>query len=519
MRQMQSVFFACLMFGALSFPARGTAPCLSTTSKRQRLRRSFPWLVGPTNSGIFLGNRLTWLLNELRSTETTTATEVNANFDSGWLSQISVQATIDFIASVRASYPNAVVTDLIGWSPIRVSAVIDSLGSPPPSGFLTFGTRYGASGKIVLFGVSGFGGSVQYPVDQGLSLVQAADKFATLSNASALLVGRIEADGQCSVVEARNATTPRATASIFKTWVLAGLGEAVALGDIDSRADQALLASEIAPGGLINVEPLGTNFPIRDLAILMMGNSDNTATDHLHELVGRSALETMVVSSGHASPSGLQPFLNISEQFHLFYSFPYVDSVAYNNGNYAYRSNFLQNSIVPLGPLGTGPYFHADLLTEASWKASPTDICRAFSWLRALPQGSEALSVVDAALGAGRAARCAETSIGSGTRGSLASGANGLHVLTHAWMLEDAGDRPYVVVAMSNSVGGGIDEYAVQSVAGRILQLVSECPEGAVSSQSTSGLGESELNHCLVCASWLDCPVCSLPLCSAIRSA
>jgi hypothetical protein len=60
--------------------------------------------------------------------------------------------------------------------------------------------------------------------------------------------------------------------------------------------------------------------------------------------------------------------------------------------------------------------------------------------------------------------------------GSLASGANGLHVLTHAWMLEDAGNRPYVVVAMSNSVGGGIDEYVVQSVTGRILQLVSELP-------------------------------------------
>ncbi len=480
MRLMQSVFFACLMYAVLCVPARALDRALFVDNfEAPKIAAQFPLVGGtyqlPVSS---TATRLTWLLNELRSTETTTATEVNANFDSGWLSQISVQATIDFIASVRASYPNAVVTDLIGWSPIRVSAVIDSPGSPPPSGFLTFGTRYGAAGKIVLFGVSGFGGSVQYPIDQGLSLVQAADKFATLSTAAALLVGRIEANGQCSVVEARNATTPRATASIFKTWVLAGLGEAVALGDIDSRTNQALLASEIAPGGLINGEPLGTNFPIRDLAILMMGNSDNTATDHLHELVGRSALETMVVSSGHASPSGLQPFLNISEQFHLFYSFPYVDSVAYNNGNYAYRANFLQTSIVPLGPLGTGPFFHADLLTEASWKASPIDICRAFSWLRSLPQGSEALAVVDAALGA----QAAQPGVrGDFDRvwykgGSLASGANGLHVLTHAWMLEDAGNRPYVVVAMSNSVGGGIDEYVVQSVTGRILQLVSELP-------------------------------------------
>ena len=49
-----------------------------------------------------------------------------------------------------------------------------------------------------------------------------------------------------------------------------------------------------------------------------------------------------------------------------------------------------------------------------------------------------------------------------------------LHVLTHAWMLEQRGDDPWVVVAMSNSDGGGIDAYQVQSVTNRILELVAE---------------------------------------------
>lgn len=59
--------------------------------------------------------------------------------------------------------------------------------------------------------------------------------------------------------------------------------------------------------------------------------------------------------------------------------------------------------------------------------------------------------------------------------GSLSSGA-GFHVLVHAWFLEDAGRDPYVVIAMSNSVSGGIDEFFVQSVTGRILQLVAALP-------------------------------------------
>ncbi len=52
----------------------------------------------------------------------------------------------------------------------------------------------------------------------------------------------------------------------------------------------------------------------------------------------------------------------------------------------------------------------------------------------------------------------------------------GFHVLVHAWFLEDAGRDPYVVIAMSNSVSGGIDEFFVQSVTGRILQLVAALP-------------------------------------------
>lgn len=49
-------------------------------------------------------------------------------------------------------------------------------------------------------------------------------------------------------------------------------------------------------------------------------------------------------------------------------------------------------------------------------------------------------------------------------------------VLTHAWMLENAGEDPWVLVAMSNSENGGIDVYDVQSVTGRILELLDEMP-------------------------------------------
>jgi hypothetical protein len=422
--------------------------------------------------------QLNWLLGELQAGATTTADEVTAHFDTAWLASINVAQTIAFIDSVRTSYPNARITDLIGHTPTRMVAVIDSPGSAPPSGFFQFGTRYAGAGLIVQFGVSSFGGSVQFPVDTTLTLDQAADKFVTLSTAPALLVGRVNANGTCTSIESRNAATLRATGSVFKMWVLGGTARAVADGTLSSSTPVPLVASEFAQGGTLNVEPLNTPFPVRDLATLMMGISDNTATDLLHERVGRPLIDQVIGDYGVADPNVLRPLLGISEQFHLFRSFDLATSNSYVNGTESFQQQFLTNQIIPLGPnLGTGAFFHTSLLTDGSWRATPLDICAAFAALRRVPGGSEAFKMVDRAMGA----QAAQPNVrGAWDRvwykgGSLASGA-GFHVLVNAWFLEDAGRDPYVVIAMGNSVAGNIDQFNVQSVNSRILELVAALP-------------------------------------------
>jgi beta-lactamase class A len=423
-------------------------------------------------------DRLNWLLGELQAGASTTLDEVNANFDPTWLSSVNAQQTVDFIASVRTGYPNARITDLITHTPNRLTALIDSPGSPPPSGFFVFGTRYAGGGRIVQFGVSGFGGSVQFPDDQNLTLAQAADKFTTLSTVAGLLVARVGADGQCMAVEARSPTVPRATGSVFKMWVLGGVGRRIQQGTLSSTENLPVDPARFAQGGTLNVEPAGTPIPVRDHAILMMGISDNSATDHLHGRVGRAVLDVVVADFGNADPTLLQPLLNVSEQFHLFRSFDLATSQSYVNGTESFQNTFLTNQIVPLGPnLGSGAFFHTQLLTDGSWRASPNDVCAALSALRRQPGGSEALKLVDAAMSASVAQPNVRAAWDRAwyKGGSLASSA-GLHVLVHAWLLEDAGRGPWVVVAMSNSSAGGIDQFAVQSVLGRVLQLVAASP-------------------------------------------
>jgi beta-lactamase class A len=428
-----------------------------------------------------LNPRLAWFLGELAAGETTTPAEVNEHFDPSWLATNDVTTTINFINSVRTSYPNARITDPISHTPIRLTALIDTPGSGFPSGFLQFGTRYTAPARINLLGVSGFAGSVMYPVDQALTLEEAADKVLTLSTEGAVLVARARPGGTCDTLTQRNGSLQRATGSVFKTWLLGGVARGVMAGTLAPSENLTMTSAILAPGGVINLEPTGTVYPVGDLATLMQGISDNTATDMLLARVGRAPVETLVVNWGMpAAPAAnpLLPFMGITQTFHLFRSFALTTAEDWPTLTEAQQVDFLQNQIVPLGN-SFGSFFHAPLLTRVTWRASPLEICRAFAGLRyGTYSGSEAQRLVDRAMGASAAQPNvrAEWDRVWYKGGSLASSANGTHVLVHSWLLEDAGRDPYVVVVMSNSDGGGIDAFNVQSVAGRILQLAAALP-------------------------------------------
>jgi hypothetical protein len=430
-----------------------------------------------------LSTQLDWFLDELANGQSTTQAEVIERFAPAYVSQFSAPGTVSFINTIRISYPDAYVSDVITATPARFVAVIRT---PANSniGFFQFGTRLAEGGQINQLGVQGFAsGTVQVPADQGLTFAQAADKFMTLSSQSSLLAARIDADGQCQTIQGRNEETLRATASIFKIWVLAGVARATSRGLIGPQQGVALVADDIAPAGVINAEPLGTVLSVLDLARLMLGISDNTATDHLHTLVGRSLVDEEVAASGVAMPAVLQPLLNINEQFHVFRTLDLSDATAYVTGSESYQYDYLP-TLEALGPLTSTPNFWVDLLVDGTWRASPRDICQSFAYLRSFRGAG--LALIDEALGASAAQPNVRNQWDRVwyKGGSLAQATNQYNVWTHAWLLERNGEDPLVLVAMANSPTGGIsginnvgvdnDIFDIQSVNGRMLQLLSE---------------------------------------------
>jgi beta-lactamase class A len=68
---------------------------------------------------------------------------------------------------------------------------------------------------------------------------------------------------------------------------------------------------------VLQYEPDGTQISVLDAAAKMISISDNTATDMLINLVGRSEVEAALTEAGMANPSLNRPFLTTRETFIL----------------------------------------------------------------------------------------------------------------------------------------------------------------------------------------------------------
>lgn len=416
-------------------------------------------------------NQVEWILQQLAQSSTSIA-EINEHFAVG-----TATGWQDFFNQLRGEgYNNAKILDLLWATPVSVGFVLGTGVDGAPRGFTQVRAEYARQQQITFFQVSPTGETVQFFDDQSLTMEQAADDFMATASENGLLVARVSSGGQCEPILARSATTPRALASVFKVWVLGGVAQAINDGVL-SLADTIPLRSELfALGGTINAEPPGTLFSMQDMATLMLGISDNTATDHLHWLAGRERMDATVTDYGHATPNDMLPLLNISQHFSLYFNFSLQDALSYIDGTEAQQNTFLTDRILPIGSVLGGSTFNNEVLVDAFVKASPIDVCQTYASLREFPRESAGFELIDKALGSS----AAQPNIRAfwdrvWYKGGSLEGNGQQRVLTHSWLLESAEKGRFVVVALANNpVSGDIDTFEVQSLTSRIIQLLRE---------------------------------------------
>ena len=301
-----------------------------------------------------------------------------------------------------------------------------------------------------------------------------------MSENSSLLIARIDNNNACVPIFSRNQDISRAIASVFKIWVLGAVALAVEDGSIASVSNTLpLIADDISPvGATINEEPLGTQFSITDLAALMMGVSDNTATDHLFNFVGRPANEEILDDFNFSNTSVIEPFLTTNEAFHLFFTRPLSEALSYASGSETFQRNYLNNTLDPLGPVTTIPFSNRETLLTTTWQANTMDICNAIAGLRKFNDLTDAFNLIDQAYGANAGIFNLRNNWERvWFKGGSLFDTTGQRSLSGSWLLESDDRGAFVVVSLNTNDSinlSPIDSGTIFSVLSRVMEIIDE---------------------------------------------
>ncbi len=189
-------------------------------------------------------------------------------------------------------------------------------------------------------------------------------------------------DGNCAKVAGTNTAESLPLASIFKTYVLYAVEQAVLAGKL-SWEDTLTITSEAKKLGSSGFDamPPGSRITVRQAAGKMIATSDNMATDLLIERLGAGAVEQALIDAGHHDPASMTPFPTMREIFSVGWGNPDVRE--------QWKSASPADRAVLLDEADSRPYDPDPERTHspgsaygAEWYGSAEDICRVHARLQ-----------------------------------------------------------------------------------------------------------------------------------------
>ncbi len=237
---------------------------------------------------------------------------------------------------------------------------------------VTLEVRLAVNGDGLIDGLGiEFGELVNPPV----SLDQVAEQVDEFGSTSAFLAAEVDEGGVCRPITALRERSAMPLGSVFKLYVVGAVATAVDEGSL-SWDDPVVIRDELdsLPSGVTQHDPAGSTLSVEALASRMISISDNTATDHLIDLVGRDQVEAALSDFGHSDPEITVPFLTTRELFILRSDLELLER--YGNADENGRRELLAEEIAGR-PLPTGDWTEPRDVTTVEWFATPIDICQA----------------------------------------------------------------------------------------------------------------------------------------------
>ena len=173
--------------------------------------------------------------------------------------------------------------------------------------------------------------------------------------------------------------------STFKLYILGALERAIAQGQHSWSEELTIQdAWKSLPSGTMQNLPAGTQLPLLDFATKMISISDNTAADHLLQLLGRSSVESMLSIMGNEHASLDIPFPSTAEIFKLKWAVQPSEAEKYIRGDAATRESILDSlASTPLNTIGSNgvdPSLPTDIDSLEWFATTPTNAMRCSGW-------------------------------------------------------------------------------------------------------------------------------------------
>jgi len=173
-----------------------------------------------------------------------------------------------------------------------------------------------------------------------------------------------------------------AIGSSFKLFILGTLAKDVNEHRRDLANIMRLEADLIGPPHSELADwPVGSPVTINTLALKMISISDNTATDHLHYLLGRKRIEHRMRTMIGAHADWNIPRLNTREMTMLRDKKKNLPGIAYDKLDVAAKRAFLAK-LDARAPDYESLDFDTAAYNVAEWYATPLDMAHALAWLQ-----------------------------------------------------------------------------------------------------------------------------------------
>lgn len=314
--------------------------------------------------------------------------------------------------------------------------------------------------------------AVPAPAEPVKSWADLVSRFKKLAPKTSLTVAELTPSG-CLPTASLNPDQELAVGSSFKLYVAGELARQIETGKL--RWDQLVTIRDdlrSLPNGDLRLAAAGSQFTVRYVFEQMISQSDNTAADHLIALLGRTNVEKMMATMGHANPALNTPLLLTREWFAIKLRWSHKQIAAYLTSQPAEKRVLLKQADADANTLGQDEeWLNPYLIDSIEWFASSADLCRAMAYLHGQMGNPDLVELKDAFSIYEGISFDAATWRYVGFKGGYETG-----VKSDVWLLERADGRWFVVSGIINDPTQEIDGAAMHQLLAAAVGLLAKAP-------------------------------------------